>query len=309
MADRRISTGSRDDLLVDVSRCMLMRFSESGCRRCADICPHGAVTLDGGLAINPEKCRGCLLCTTACQVGALEQKDDFPPCLAHLSKADEPILGCIRTNECSNAAMACLGGLSEEHLLTLCHSLAGRLTLNLSSCGDCPNNSMIAKLEQRLESISAAGLSCGNCRIDLAKSVRDIHFRDMSVDRRGFFKSFGNALFKNAAVILSITDDRPEYGTEYAEKRLPIRRKLLNKSRANTSSELAVQTMKHFDSSITFDESCTKCLGCVAICPTGALQAGLSDSLPTFDQLLCTGCGLCAEFCFNGAVKISAGII
>lgn len=48
-----------------------------------------------------------------------------------------------------------------------------------------------------------------------------------------------------------------------------------------------------------------KCQGCVAICPTGALKAEGNDEQPAFDQLLCTGCGLCCEFCLDSAVRIS----
>jgi len=292
--------------VLDISRCLRMRFSESSCRHCVDICPHGVVTLDGGLTIHPDLCRGCLLCTAVCPVGALEQNNDFSACLAQLSRVPEPVLGCIRTKERSNAAVACLGGLSEEHLLELYHTQAGRLTLNLSLCGDCPNNPMISILRQRLEALAESRLSYSNCRIDLAEFAQDIHYRDESVDRRSFFKSFGNALFKSADLVLSSTNDQSDRCTEYAAKRLPFRRKLLNSTRNRLSPELEVRIRKRFDSCISFDETCTRCQGCVAICPTGALQTGLSEMAPVFDPLLCTGCGLCSEFCLDGALRISS---
>ncbi len=216
MAESRTITGSRDDLVLDASRCLQMRFSDSSCRRCAVICPHGAVTLDGGLAINPEVCRGCLLCTSVCPVGALEQNGDFYACLAKLSKVPEPVLGCIRTKECSNATLACLGGLSEEHLLALYHTLAGKLTVNLSLCSGCPNSAMISTLRQRLDALSAARLSYSNCRIEIAESVQEIHYSDESVDRRGFFKSFRTSLFSSAAVIISSKSEQTERRTDYA---------------------------------------------------------------------------------------------
>lgn len=307
MPEDRTLAGSRDDLVVDSSRCLKMRFSESSCRHCVDICPHGSVTLDGGLSINPQQCRGCLLCTAVCPVGALEQSSDFSACLAQLSKVSEPVLGCLRSKECANGTMACLGGLSEEHLLLLYHTLTGRLTLNLSCCKGCPNSQMLAKLDQRLNNIAEAGLSSSKCRIVIAETAKDIHYRDETVDRRSFFRSFSNALFKNAAVMLSATNEKREQRTEYAGKRAPNRRVLLNSTRSKLSQDLLSRVQKHFDFSISHENSCTKCQGCVAICPTGALKTDDGEELPVFDQLICTGCGLCREFCLDQALRISSG--
>ena len=306
MADsNKTAIGSRDDLDIDASRCLRMRFSKSSCRHCVAICPHGAVILDGGLAINPDQCQGCMLCTSVCPVGALEQNGDFNACLAKLSKVPEPILGCIRTKECSNGTVACLGGLSEEHLVALYHNLAGRLTLNLSLCSDCCNHSIIAQLRQRLDALSTARLSYSNCRIEISESAQDMNYRDESVDRRSFFKSFRTSLFTSAAVILSTHNEQTERRTNYAGKRVPIRRELLNRTRNKLSQELVVLIRKHFDSCVLFDETCTRCQGCVAICPTGALKAELAEETPIFEQLLCTGCGLCREFCLEGALRVS----
>jgi len=301
-------SGSRDDLVVDASRCLRMRFSESGCRHCSDSCPHGAVSLESGLVIDPEVCRGCMLCTSVCPVGALEQNGDFNACLAKLSKVHEPVLGCVRTKEHCNAALACLGGLSVEHLLVLNHTLAGTLTLNLSLCSDCPNSAMISALRPRLDALPATQSDYANCCIQIAESVQEIHYCDEPVDRRGFFKSFRTALFSCAAVILSPNNEQSERCTEYAGKRIPIRRKLLNSTRNRLSHEMENQIRKHFDSCVSFDETCTRCQGCVAICPTGALNTDKAEEKPTFEPLLCTGCGLCREFCLEDAVRIRSGI-
>ena len=302
MADSKTVTGSRDDLVQDASRCLRMRFNESGCNHCVAVCPHGAVTLAGGLAINPETCRGCLLCTAVCPAGALELSSDFDAGLAQLSKVPEPVLGCLRTKESSNAALACLGGLSEEHLLALQHSLVGRLTLNLTLCADCPNNSITPHLRQRLAALSRTGLSDTCCHIALAESAQELHYHDESVDRRSFFKSFRNSLFTCATVILSGSSQQVQQRCEYAAKRLPFRRELLNRIRKKLSDELKIQVQKHFDSNVLFEDNCTQCQGCVAICPTGALQTMIAEETPLFDQLLCTGCGLCREFCLEGAL-------
>lgn len=296
-------------MTVDVSRCLCMRFSGSSCRHCADICPHGAVTLDRGLSINPDQCHGCMLCTSACPSGALEPKGDFTACVAELSRVPEALLGCTRTKNNSNATLACLGGLAEEHLLTLCHTLPGTLQLNLTACGECSNSVIIPHLRQRLEALSVAGLMGGGCTIVMAESAQDINYHDELVDRRSFFKSFRKSLFKSAAVMLSSSDDQTGQRTEYAAKRVSGKRKLLNKLRATFPQELLNRLEMHFETKVSFRGACTKCQGCVAICPTGALHTEQSDCLPTHTMSVCSGCGLCGEFCIDGALLLTRGCV
>ena len=304
MAEFAVS-GGRDDLKIDASRCQHMRFSESSCRRCAEICPHKAVNLDGILSIDPNHCTGCLLCTAACPVGALEQSTDFQAILTQLPRVPAPVLGCVRTRERSNATLTCMGGLSEEHLVTLCHTLAGELTLNLTACSDCPNSAVIHPLRQRLSLLSGAGLLDGGCHIAIAESAEDIRYHDELVDRRSFFKSLRNSLVKSAAAIIANDSEQSERHSGYAEKRLPVRRELLNRTRKRLPEELESRIRQRFDSCVTWGEACTGCHGCVAICPTGALQAGQSDTPPAFDQPRCTGCGLCSEFCLDRGMQLS----
>lgn len=304
MADIKKLTGSRDDLVVDASRCLRMRFSESRCLSCVDICPQRAMSLDECLTINPDHCSACLLCTSACPVGAVEQVSSFSDILVQLSRVPDPVLGCLRTTKSSNATSACLGGLSEEHLVALCHTLSGKLTLNISLCSNCPNSEIVHHLQQRIEFISEAGLLEGGCSIATAESGQDIDLCNESVNRRSFFNSIRKSLFQTAAILLSNNNEQTVRHSEYAGKRLPIRRGLLNEARNKLSIKLAERLGKQFDSSVSFNETCTMCLGCVAICPTGALTAVELEETPTFDYLLCTGCQLCSEFCLDKAVNI-----
>ncbi len=305
MPDAGTVHGGRNDLSVDISRCLRMRFSESGCRRCADICPHGAVTFVNGLTIHPDHCRGCLLCTSVCPTGAVEHGSDFPVFLAQLARVTDPVLGCSRTKDCSHAQLSCLGGLSEEHLLSIHHTLTGKLTLNLFLCGCCPNKPIISVLRQRHDAIVRAGLAGSECRVVIAESAEDVRYREESVDRRSFFKSFRSSLLKSAAAILSTTNEQSERRTDYARKQIPLRRELLTSIRLKLSRELEIQLRTHFDACVSFDENCTRCHGCVAICPTGALQTVAVDDSPAFDQMRCTGCGVCEEFCLDNAVRIA----
>jgi pyruvate formate lyase activating enzyme len=51
-----------------------------------------------------------------------------------------------------------------------------------------------------------------------------------------------------------------------------------------------------------FDNKCTLCGDCVAVCPNGAHK--IENGLHTLDRTLCTACGKCEDECLNGALKL-----
>lgn len=298
--------GSRDDLLIEQSRCLPNRYSESSCRRCVVICPRQAVSVDDRLRIDPERCTGCLLCTTVCPSGALEINHRFEACLASLRKVENPVLGCCRTGEAANASLACLGGLSDEHLLCLIHSLNGSLQLNLSSCQTCPNGSMLEPLHERLRRLAEQGYDQSGCRITSVEDEATLRVQQEQLNRRSFFSSFRAALFQSAAVVVNVAQQSVECRSEYAEKRVPERRQLLNRTLRTLPAEPGQRISAHYSHQVSFSENCNVCQGCVAICPSGALTTVTRDQQPAFIQEHCTGCGLCSEFCLDQALRLSS---
>ncbi|QOX78307.1 4Fe-4S binding protein [Trichlorobacter lovleyi] len=302
-SERQKQTGSRDDLQIEPSRCLRIRFSDSSCERCRAICPAAALSLEEGLAISHDQCSGCLLCTTVCPSGAVEQQADFQTIIPQLRKVPEPVLGCCRTREQAHAWLPCLGGLAEEHLLALCRSLSGTLTLNLAHCNDCPNNSMLAVLKERLQRITASGLTTGGCELVTATAQTELQYQPESVDRRSFFRSFRNSLFQAAAEVVQSNARPVERNSSYGDKRLPQRRELLNRTRRSLPEEIQAAAQQ-FDHNLSFNTACSACQGCAAICPTGALVITDQEEHPAFLQERCTGCGLCVEFCLDQAISL-----
>jgi Fe-S-cluster-containing hydrogenase component 2 len=76
MSDALEGTGMRTTVChVDVNRC-------TGCGTCVAVCPHGAVSLRGGVAsIDEALCRGCGECVEACPSGAVTLEARLPAAL------------------------------------------------------------------------------------------------------------------------------------------------------------------------------------------------------------------------------------
>lgn len=299
-------TGCREDLSLDRSRCLRVRFSGSSCSRCVNICPHGAIDLSGGLSIDSGRCRGCLLCTAVCPVGALEQCADFSVSLSSLARVSDPTVGCARSQAAVNLRVPCLGGLAIEHLLALLQSPARSITLARDACDNCPNRSMIPHLQARLDMLAHVGLSLVTERIRLAATTSEISCQEESVSRRSFFSSLRRGLLKSAQEVIAPTTAETERHSRYGEKRVPARQQLLTVIRSAADSTLITRIDALSAATISFGPTCSCCQGCVAICPTGALVTAEMDRVPAADPQQCTVCGLCVEFCIDRGVKVVA---
>lgn len=53
--------------IVDEEECM-------GCALCLDVCPTGAISMNGSAIIDPAKCTACLACVQQCPQGAIAVK-------------------------------------------------------------------------------------------------------------------------------------------------------------------------------------------------------------------------------------------
>ena len=95
---------------------------------------------------------------------------------------------------------------------------------------------------------------------------------------------------------------RARTGIDYSSKMIPQRYRLLEAALARVTPDRAriIGDVFHFRMELSM--SCEGCFGCVAVCPTGALES--SSPLPRLNEAACTGCELCNEFCLNDAMRI-----
>ena len=245
-----------------------------------------------------------MACTAACPSGALEVAHDFRRIVDRRPPPDALILGCTRHPLDPGIRVPCLGMLTEEHLVYLLASCPEPISLVTAPCAECENVSAIEQMKDRILRLERLTL------LPFADRFRFVTVRpeptQRRYDRRSFFTAVKNKVVSQVAgTVASDSEADPERartGVDYSSKRIPQRSKLLVAALPRVTPDQARVIGDVLRFRVELSESCDGCFGCVAVCPTGALES--SSQGPRFNEAVCTGCELCSEFCANGAIRI-----
>lgn len=129
--------------------CKRVRFRQSDCQNCTDICPDAAITLDMGPHVD-DTCTRCGLCVNACPTEVFHPGVDL---VEYFSAEFQSAVGdgCKTDGKgtfqihCQNAEkhseeshrVACLGNITEQVMLAGALSGLGELVLTSGCCSRC----------------------------------------------------------------------------------------------------------------------------------------------------------------------------
>ena len=283
--------------------CVRVRSLSSSCTTCRDVCPTGAITLDGvrgSVAIRTEACTACGLCAAACPTDAFSAPFDLHAFLTEST-------GDVR---CGRGGLPCVGAISTEDLVVLAMRV-GDVVVQSDRCGS-PSGHPIA--EQRVVEAQRFLAALGaDRRITWAPPVDPLaaaakapraRTEEVSPARRQLLRMF--VLQLEAPPPVRVT--QPEKLDRARMRETPERRRRLLAALASlekTPASVPEGALGFLSSKIISEQACTSCAMCTNVCPTGALVATRTPGEIAFDARVCVKCRLCHDVCEPGAISLA----
>jgi ferredoxin len=310
--------------------CQRVRFRKSTCRRCVEVCPETAISLDPGPRIS-DRCSGCGLCVRACPTEVFE--NELYPDRYFLDRVRTSLAGregtgnerelsihCQRTERPSTNAVGvpCLGIIGENVLFGA--ALAGfeEVILIRGKCERCRLKPAEQLFRAAIRRAGVLATGAGSCDVSFTTVEREKE-KHPPVGRREMLTGFAKRVRTGARTIAS------EEGAGGREN-LPIQpwperdrgaggspgrtvlRSLLRDGGWQDARPVAYDRELPWARMRVDEDRCTACETCVAVCPTGAVRAALEGDNWTlsFRSSACTNCSLCRDACADDAITFDA---
>lgn len=283
-------------------RCTHARLTWTGCRRCVDACPSGALALgEQALELDTQACDGCGLCAAACPQQAIAAADP----LAALARRDGTwFAACGRAGVGRASTLACLRAIDWRALLRM-HA-QGMRTLEVAACAGnaCERDGCAdpdgAAFSGRVEQFNLMLSSRG------AETVRLVTLApEVWCVRQARAWSAGAADASRRAFLTRLV--KPASGVDVvALPGLP----------GEDGPQAVYPALPEIDV-----DACSGCDACTRVCDTGALildrpgtdrsgtdQSGTdrsgAGSTYRIDPARCSGCEACVDVCATEAVSV-----
>ncbi len=288
---------------LDETLCAHSRAEQTGCSNCLDICPTGAITPAGDhVAIDPMICAGCGECSALCPSTAITYED--PPVSAVLSRMH------ILARTFRRA-----GGTAPRLLV---HDAHGAEMIRMAARFGRGLPADVIPLELNVVSgfghaEMLAGLAHGFARVNILmgpKTERDALDRELvlaqAIAGQGVLSLIDEA-DPDALADLLYKQEVPQPLTEPVlplGNRRQIARLAAQALNPDAEAPLALPEGAPYGALAVNTDTCTLCLSCVSLCPSGALIDNPDKPQLNFQQDACLQCGICSTICPEQAITL-----
>ena len=307
--------------------CLAIRFPESGCRRCVEVCPVEVLQCDGERLSLRGECLGCGRCAALCPSWALVVPGFSPP--PAVAAGATLRLDCERVppTEEADLRLPCLGGVRSSQLLAwLAEEPERRVELlDRGWCGGCPAGGGAADaphpaapvLRQTQMLLREVGLVPERLALVAAPLPPPAYLaatpaEAAEVDRRGFMRQLLGRVTQGATQALapSLPATIGEAPAVDGRARIaPLERLRQVAHLQRLAGEAATPRSLLFFPEID-PQRCRHHRLCATICPVAALeqQEQVLRSRLLFHAQRCLGCQLCARGCPEQALQIRPAV-
>ena len=280
--------------------CAHSRAEQTGCTRCLDLCPTSAITSNGDhVTVDPMICAGCGACSAACPSGAISY--DAPPVDLTFRRVQTLAKAYLDAGGTAPRLLATNEHGSEMIRLSARYGRglpADVIPLEVAALNGFGHAEIIAALAAGFASVSllpgpATDLDALAAQIALAAAIAGddkVKLLDTSDPDQ-----LETSLYDEETPAPCAAPVRP-MGT-----RRQITRQAARALRPD-AEQIALPGGAPYGAVLVDTDSCTLCLSCVSLCPSGAL--GDNPDLPQlrFQEDACLQCGLCANICPEDAI-------
>ncbi|GAA0775845.1 4Fe-4S dicluster domain-containing protein [Roseibium denhamense] len=283
--------------------CAHSRAQKTGCTRCLDLCPTGAITPSGDhIAVDPMVCAGCGSCSAVCPSGAISY--DAPPVPATLKRLST-LSGAWRK-------------LSEKAPRLLVHDQehgADMIRLSARYGKGLPADVIPFETEAiasfgHAEALAAVASGFASVAILVSPTTErdglpaqlDLANAIAGDERIGLIDpvdpdQLDELLYRDPHTTLGSAPVLP-MGTRRQVTRLAA------KSFYDEDKLIPLPAGAPYGA-VTFDEAaCTLCMSCTSLCPSGALKANPDQPQLQFQEDACLQCGICTRICPENALSL-----
>lgn len=296
-------------IAFDEALCAHSRASQTGCTRCLDLCPTGAITPAGdAVGIDPNICAGCGACAAACPSGA--------------ASYDDPPAGHVFTLiRAASSAYRKAGGTTARLLVH--DAERGREMIALAARYGRGLPSDVIPLEA--EALGAFGHA--EMMVALASGFSEVALLlGPKADRDAIMAqvALANALAAGTGVgeerIKALEPADPDGLSDalFVERMSPLSNEpILPLGGRREATRLAARALAGDETSsiplpagapygaVAVDEdACTLCLACASLCPSAALADNPDAPQLRFQEDACLQCGLCETVCPENAITL-----
>ncbi|NQW08254.1 MAG: 4Fe-4S binding protein [Alphaproteobacteria bacterium] len=293
---------------VNDTLCAHSRNKLTGCTRCLDLCPAGAITSAGDVvAVDPGLCAGCGLCAGACPTSAITYA--YPDAAATLRQITALAGGYRAAGDKAPRLLL----HDPRHGAALIEALAryGRglpadvIPLEVNAVGQIGHDTLLTAFAQGFQAIylvvdprkpdDHAGLDHQIAVTDAILSGLGDAGNRVRVLAETDPDALGTALYGTAPDTALPAAPFAPLGRKKAVTRLAV--KGLAAALGSTADALPLPKGAPYGRVVIDTEGCTLCLACVGACPASALQDNPDQPQLLFQEDACVQCGLCVATC------------